>query len=144
MYRMGYIKDQDWVEFLITIPRELPDRFLRASEIVKRRSGVEVKHFARKDDVYPYAKDIFRLINKAYKEIYGYVELTERQIDYYVDMYIPMLRLDFLTVVIRQEDNKLIGVGIGLPSMSTALQKSRGRFMPTGWYHLYKALKGKD
>ncbi|HBG40064.1 GNAT family N-acetyltransferase [Limibacterium fermenti] len=144
MYRMGYIKDQDWVEFLITIPRELPERFMRASEIVKRRSGVEVKHFARKDDVYPYAKDIFRLINKAYKEIYGYVELTERQIDYYVDMYIPMLRLDFLTVVIRQEDNKLIGVGIGLPSMSTALQKSRGRFMPTGWYHLYKALKGKD
>ena len=39
MERMGYAKDQDWVEFLITIPKEIPDRFLRASEIVKNVSG---------------------------------------------------------------------------------------------------------
>ncbi len=71
------------------------------------------------------------------------MELSEKQIDYYVDMYIPMLRLEFLTLVIRQEDNKLVGVGIGLPSIAKALQKAKGRFLPTGWYHLYRALKGK-
>ncbi|SFL31067.1 hypothetical protein SAMN05216357_11835 [Porphyromonadaceae bacterium KH3CP3RA] len=143
MERMGYIKDQDWVEFLITIPKEMPERFQRASEIVKKRSGLDVKHIQSKKDVLPYARDIFKLINRAYKDLYGYVELTDRQIDYYVDMYIPMLRLEFLTLVIRQEDNKLVGVGIGLPSIAKALQKARGRFVPTGWYHLYKALKGK-
>lgn len=144
MERMGYVKDQDWVEFLITIPKEMPERFLRASEIVKKRFGLDVKHLESKKDVLPYARDIFKLINRAYKDLYGYVELTDRQIDYYVDMYIPMLRLEFLTLVIRQEDNKLVGVGIGLPSIAKALQKARGRFVPTGWYHLYKALKGKD
>jgi GNAT superfamily N-acetyltransferase len=143
MERMGYAKDQDWVEFLITIPKEIPDRFLRASEIVKKRFGLDVKHLQSKKDVYPYAKEIFKLINRAYKDLYGYVELTERQIDYYVDMYIPMLRLEFLTLVIRQEDNKLVGVGIGLPSIAKALQKAKGRFLPDGWYHLYRALKGK-
>ncbi|OJV87507.1 MAG: hypothetical protein BGO34_10565 [Bacteroidia bacterium 44-10] len=143
MERMGYIKDQDWVEFLITIPREMPERFLRASEIVRKRSGLDVKHLESKKDVLPYARDIFKLINRAYKDLYGYVELTERQIDYYVDMYIPMLRLEFLTLVIRQEDNKLVGVGIGLPSIARALQKAKGKFMPTGWYHIYNALKGK-
>jgi len=55
-----------------------------------------------------------------------------------------MLRLEFLTLVVRQEDNKLVGVGIGLPSIAKALQKAKGRFLPNGWYHLYKALKGKD
>lgn len=143
MERIGYVKDQDWVEFLITIPKEMPERFLRASEIVKKRFGLDVKHLESKKDVLPYARDIFKLINRAYKDLYGYVELTDRQIDYYVDMYIPMLRLEFLTLVIRQEDNKLVGVGIGLPSIAKALQKARGRFVPTGWYHLYKALKGK-
>lgn len=143
MERMGYMKDQDWVEFLITIPKEIPDRFLRASEIVKKRFGLEVKHLQSKKDVYPYAKEIFKLINRAYKDLYGYVELSEKQIDYYVDMYIPMLRLEFLTLVIRQEDNKLVGVGIGLPSIAKALQKAKGRFLPDGWYHLYRALKGK-
>ncbi len=143
MERMGYAKDQDWVEFLITIPKEMPERFQRASEIVKRRSGLDVKHVRSKKDVLPYARDIFKLVNRAYKDLYGFVELSEKQIDYYVDMYIPMLRLEFLTLVIRQEDNKLVGVGIGLPSIARALQKARGRFVPTGWYHLYKALKGK-
>ena len=34
--------------------------------------------------------------------------LSDRQIDYYVDMYIPMVRLEFLTLVLRQEDHKLV------------------------------------
>lgn len=144
MIRLGYVKDQDWVEFLITIPKVTPERFLRATEIVKKRSGLVVKHLQSKKDVYPYAREIFKLINRAYKDLYGFVELTDRQIDYYVDMYIPMLRLEFLALVIRQEDNKLVGVGIGLPSIAKALQKAKGRFVPMGWYHLYRALKGKD
>ncbi|SRR5690554_2292036 len=143
MVRMGYVKEQDWIEFLIQIPKEVPERFARVSEVVKRRFGLRVKRFERKDDVYPYAKEIFQLINKAYKELFGYVELTEKQIDYYVEMYIPLLRLEFLSLVLRQQDNKLVGVAIGLPSMSEALRKAKGRFLPTGWYHLYKALKGK-
>jgi GNAT superfamily N-acetyltransferase len=85
---------------------------------------------------------MFILINNAYKDLYGYVELSDKQIDYYVDMYIPMIRLDFVTLVLRQNDNKLVGLGIGLPSMSDALRKAKGRFLPNGWYHLYKALKG--
>ena len=144
LQRLSYVKDQDWLEFLITIPREIPERFSRATEIVKKRSGLTVKRLERKKDVYPYAKEIFRLINLAYKDLYGYVELSEKQIDYYVDMYIPMLRLEFLSLIVRKEDDKLVGVGIGLPSVAKALQKSGGKFFPTGWYHLLRAIKGHN
>ncbi|MGI6073746.1 MAG: hypothetical protein ACOYEA_03775 [Fermentimonas sp.] len=140
--RMGYGKQVDWVEFLIQIPKEVPERFYRMSSLVKKRFGLNVVHYYRKKDVMPYARDIFHLINKAYKNLFGFVELTDKQIDYYVDMYIPMLRLEFLTLVLRQTDNKLVGVGIGLPSMAKALQKAKGKFLPNGWYYLYKALKG--
>lgn len=140
--RVGYVKDKDWVEFLIQIPPEVPDRFARMADVVKKRFGLTVKHLQKKEEIYPYAKEMFVLINRAYKDLYGYVELTDKQIDYYVDMYIPMIRLDFVTLVLRQTDNKLVGVGIGLPSMSIGLRKAKGRFIPNGWYHLYKALKG--
>ena len=142
--RLGYMKDKDWVEFLIEIPSEVPERFSRMADIVKKRFGLTIKHITKKQDIYPYAKEMFMLINRAYRDLYGYVELSERQIDYYVDMYIPMIRLEFVTLVLRQTDNKLVGVGIGLPSMSEALRKAKGRFIPNGWYHLYKALKGKN
>jgi GNAT superfamily N-acetyltransferase len=140
--RVGYVKDKDWLEFLIQIPPEVPDRFSRMADVVKKRFGLTVKHLQKKQEIYPYAKEMFILINRAYKDLYGYVELTDKQIDYYVDMYIPMIRLDFVTLVLRQSDNKLVGVGIGLPSMSIGLRNAKGRFLPNGWYHLYKALKG--
>ena len=141
MERMGYVKDRDWLEFLIQIPDEIPERYTRMFDVVKRRFGLTVKRFERKKDVFPYARDIFLLFNKAYKDLFGYVELSEKQIDYYVDMYIPLLRLEFLSLILRQQDNKVVGVGIGLPSMSEALRKAKGKFLPTGWIHLYKALK---
>ncbi|NLZ94861.1 MAG: hypothetical protein GX921_03420 [Bacteroidales bacterium] len=142
--QLGYVKDQDWNEYLINIPKEVPERIDRVSKIVLKRFGVIVKHFYSKKDVMPYARAIFELLNKSYKDLYGYVELSDKQIDYYVNMYIPLLRLEFLTLIIREEDHKLIGFGIGLPSLAKALQKAKGKFMPVGWYHLYRALKSND
>lgn len=142
--RLGYVKDQDWYEYLIPVPKEIPERFMRVGEAVRKRFRLTVKKFDNKKDVWPYAKDIFMLLNRAYKDLYGYVPLTDRQINYYVNMYIPMLRLNFLSLVLREEDNKVVGVGIGLPSLAKALQKAEGKFLPTGWYHIYNALKGKN
>lgn len=142
--RMGYVKDQDWNEYLISIPKEVPERIDRVAKIVEKRFGLIAKQFSTKEDLKPYARGIFELLNKAYKDLYGYVKLTDKQIDYYLNMYIPMLRLEFLTLVLREEDHKIVGFGIGLPSLAVALQKAKGKFMPAGWFHLYRALKGNN
>lgn len=142
--RVGFRKDQDWFEYMIPVPTEVPERFMRLAEIVRKRFRLTTIKLTNKKDVWPYAREIFQLLNRSYKDLYGFVELTDAQIDYYVKMYIPMLRLNFLSIVLREEDNKLIGVGIGLPSLAKALQKAEGKFLPTGWYHLYKALKGNN
>lgn len=57
-------------------------------------------------------------------------------------MYIPLLRLENVTAIVDEQDD-LIAVGIAIPSLSKALQKSRGRLFPFGFIHLLKALKGK-
>ncbi len=142
--RLGYTKDQDWFEYLIPIPKQVPERMNRVADVVQKRFGLIVKKFHSKKDVMPYARDIFILLNKSYKNLYGYVELTDKQIDYYVNMYIPLLRLEFLSLIFRGEDHRLIGFGIGLPSLAKALQKANGKFLPTGWYHLYRAIKSNE
>ncbi|MDD2475173.1 MAG: hypothetical protein PHI32_04570 [Dysgonamonadaceae bacterium] len=142
--RIGYKKDVDWNEYLIPIPKGVPERYERIAEVVQKKFGLVVKHFDNKKEVGKYATGVFNLLNKSYKDLYGFVELTDKQIEYYVNMYIPLLRLDFFTVVLRQEDHKLIGFGIGIPSLAKALQKAKGKFLPTGWFHLYRALKGND
>ena len=141
--KMGFVKDQDWNEFLIQIPKEIPDKYRRVSEIVMNKYGLKVKKFKRTKEIWPYAKRIFELWNEAYKPLYGYSELSERQIDYYIKMYIPMLRLDLITLIVRESDDKVVGIGITMPSLSKALQKSKGKLFPVGWYYLLKTLYGK-
>lgn len=144
MERMGYSKDADWIEFRVEVPEAIPDKFQRIADIVKRKYGLRtVKFTSRKKlkDLYGHA--LFDLINEAYDKLYGYCPLSERQIDYYIDQYLNFLRLDCVSVVVDSDD-KLVAVGISMPSLSAALRKAKGRLLPFGWYHLLKAIKGKN
>jgi len=141
--QLGYEKDQDWQEFLITVSEEIPEKHRRISEIVMKKYGLEIKKFKKTKEIWPYAKKIFQLWNEAYRPLYGFSELSEKQIDYYVKMYIPMLRLELITLVVRKEDDAVIGIAITLPSLSKALQKAKGKLFPIGWLYLLKALHGK-
>lgn len=140
----GYKKETDWVEYVMTVPEGIPEKHNRIADLVKRRLGLKVKKFAsRKAIKNEYGRALFHLINESYDKLYGYSPLTERQIDYYIDLYLNMLDLDLVTLIV-DKDEKLVGVGISMPSMSRALQKSKGKLLPLGWYHLLKGLKGKN
>lgn len=143
MERLGYAKDQDWHEFKIYIPDGIPEKHLRIGEIVKKKYGLKTMKFTRTKDIMPYAQKVFETLNAAYAPLYGFAQLTQKQIDYYINMYIPMLRLDLVTLIVREEDDAVVGFGISLPSLSKALQKAKGRLFPFGWIHLLKALKTK-
>ena len=143
MERLGFIKDQDWKEFRIHIPKEIPEKFRRIGEIVKKKYGLKILKFKKRKEIWPYARRIFETLNEAYKPLYGVIPLTDNQIDYYVKMYIPMLRLDLITVVIRESDDTVVGFGITLPSLSQALKKAKGSMFPTGFIYLLKALYAK-
>ena len=141
--RLGYVKDQDWHEFKIYIPEKTPEKHERIAEIVKAKHGLKVMKFTRTKDIMPYVQQKFDTLNKAYTPLYGFVPLTQKQIDYYVKMYIPMLRLDLVTLIIREADDAVIGFGITLPSLSEAMKKAKGSLFPFGFIHLLKALKTK-
>lgn len=140
----GYKKESDWLEFLMEVPDEIPEKYNRIAEIVKKKYKLKVlKYTSRKRIKQEYGHALFHLINEAYKDLYEYSMLTERQIDYYINVYLNLLNLDLVTLIV-DENGKLVGVGISMPSMSRALQKSKGKFFPLGWYHLLKGLKGKN
>ena len=142
--KLGFERETDWVEFKIVVPDVIPEKMVRICEIVKKKYNVRnIKYTSAKALVKDYGQAIFQLINEAYSQLYGYSPLTPRQIDHYISMYLPVLRLENVSLIV-DADNTLIGVGIAMPSMSKALQRSRGKLFPFGWYHLLKGLKGKN
>lgn len=140
MEKLGYEKEADWVEFKLTVPDKLPEKFVRISEIILQKYNLKIKKLNRKElKEKNYGQRIFDLINEAYAPLYGYSKMTQRQIDQYIKMYLPLIDLRMVSLVEDAEDN-LVAVGISMPSLSKALQKAKGKMLPFGWFHLLKAL----
>ncbi len=141
---LGFEKEVDWVEFKIYVPDSVPEKHRRISDIISRKYELQtIKYTSAKKIVNDYGQAIFNLVNEAYANLYGYSPLTPRQIDHYIKMYLPVLRLENVSLII-DKNRQLVGVGIAMPSMSKALIKSRGRILPLGWVQLLKALRGKN
>lgn len=140
----GYDVDNKYVEYKLFVPDTVPEKYAKIAEMIQNRYNLRIKKLTKKD-VFEggYGKKIFELINSTYKDLYGFSELSEKQIDQYINMYFPFADLSLITLVEdASADNKLVGIGITLPSLSEALQKcKKGRLFPFGWFHLLRAIK---
>lgn len=140
----GWEKDVDYLEYKINVPDQIPEKLIKLSEMIQKRYNLHIKKLTKKDIFEGgYGRKIFHLINSTYKDLYGYSELTDKQIDVYINQYFPYANLEFITVIEDgNKDNQIAGMGITIPSLSLALQKcKRGRLLPFGWWHMLKVIK---
>ena len=85
MERLGFEKEADWVEFKLTVPDKLPDKFVRISEIILEKYKLKIKKLKRSEiKSQNYGQKIFDLINEAYAPLYGYSQMTQGQINQYI------------------------------------------------------------
>lgn len=141
--RLGYEKDADWIEMLLTVPKEVPERLTRIAKIVMEKYDLHIKKYtSHRAIAKEYGQEIFKVINEAFKPLFGYSELTDKQIQQYIKSFLPLIDLKLVSLV-TEANGRLIGVGISMPSMSRALQKAKGKLLPFGWFHLLKPLKWK-
>jgi GNAT superfamily N-acetyltransferase len=141
----GWEKDNDYVEFKIFIPEKIPEKFAKIAQMVEKRYNLHTRSLTMKE-IYKedYGLKVFHLINATFKDLYGFSELSDRQIQQYLNMYLRWADLNLIVVIEdwNTPEHKLVGVGITLPSLSRAMQKCRrGRLLPFGWWHLIRSLK---
>ena len=137
----GFKKDNDYVECKVKVPEVVPEKFVKVTDMVRRRYGLKVHKFTRHELIEEgYGRKVFDLLNATYADLYGFSQLSDRQIDKLVNDYIKIADLNLVTAIMDAE--KMVGFGITFPSFSRALQKTRdGRLFPFGWWHVLKILK---
>lgn len=137
-------KEADWLEFQVYPPQGCPERLKRIADIVKQRSHVRVDKVRNSRElVRKYGIEYMDVIDTAYQKLYNFQPMTDKQKNYYKNMYFPLLNFDFVTIVVNDKD-EIVGVGLGMPDISDALRKCGGHLFPLGWYYLIKALKAKQ
>ena len=145
MAALGYVKDVDWVENLITAPQDekVFDRWRKLSDYVKRRQKLHTLRVRTRLDYFPLLKPFFQLVNEAYAPLYGTVDLTPEQIKKYSMKFAPLINPQ-LTCFVMNEQNELVAFGVSAPSIAEAMKKSRGRLFPTGWVRVLHAFRKND
>ncbi len=138
--KLGYTKETDWMEYRITIPDELPERYYIYADLVIEKYRLNVRKVTRKMiNRENYGRKFFKLINETYYKLYGFSLLTDKQIDAYTKLYLGLLDTRMISFV-ENDKGELVAAGVTMPDISEALQKSGGKLFPFGWYHLLKAI----
>jgi len=139
----GYMKDADWVEYNLYPPKadsEVSKKLERLSNIVLRRHNLRLYELKKMSEAEPIVRQIFTLMNECYRDLYGVMPFTPKQADEYYLRFKPLMNPDYAKFII-DKDNNLVGFGLGAPSLTEALKKSKGRLFPTGFIHILKAIK---
>lgn len=138
-----YKKEVDWLEFQMKVNGVIQEKVQRIADITLKRYNLRVKTFKKAKEILPHANDIFALLNDSYKDLFGFVPLSEKQITFYTKQYFSFIRADFLPMVLDNND-KIAAVGITMPSLSKALRKANGKIFPFGLMHLLRAIRKND
>jgi GNAT superfamily N-acetyltransferase len=134
---LGYRKEVDWIEFLVQVPAEIPEKVLRLQEIVLKRNHLRLVE-SRRRKLLERRDGIFHLLNLSYSRLFAVVEMDQRQIREYGEEYLKLIDPDFAKVIVNEQD-EVVGFGLAVPSLAVALQRARGRLLPFGFLHVLHA-----
>ncbi|HHX80365.1 MAG TPA: hypothetical protein GX692_04815 [Acholeplasmataceae bacterium] len=140
---LGFVKDVDWVEYQIYMPKDKGEKVNRLANVISKRYGYKVVQLKKRKEIGPYIKLAFNIINESFEHLYGVVPITEKQIDAVVKQFVTLINMEFLFLVTNKED-ELIGFGILAPSLNEATKKSNGRLFPFGFLRALRALRKCD
>ncbi|NCA80134.1 MAG: hypothetical protein EOM76_08125 [Sphingobacteriia bacterium] len=140
----GLNKEIDWIEYRVFIPDAVPDKMERVAKIAMERSKLKIEKFKSAKEMQKRFPNFeyMNVFDEAYTPLYNYQPMTEKQKQYYANMYFPLLNYDFVTIITNEKD-EIVGAGVGMPDISPALRKCKGRLFPLGWYYIMKMLKAK-
>jgi GNAT superfamily N-acetyltransferase len=142
MEALGFEKEVDWQQVRIRIPEEVPARYARTAQYAREQIGLTVKKCSKRELLGECGQQVFRLFNAAYAPIFGFSELSPRQVNSFLRKYLVLIDTRLIPVVFNKE-GEIVGAAVTMASLVEALQKSKGRLLPFGWWHLLRSMKLK-
>lgn len=129
VYRGGWIADY--------LP--VPERLARGTELLRKRLGVTIRPMNMQD----FKGEVERikvLYNKCWEKNWGFLPMTDREIDHLADQFKPVAIADL--VPFAEKDGEVVGFGLALPDLNQIFQRHRsGRLTPALLVDLLLSLK---
>lgn len=142
MEALGYQKAVDWLQMRVMVPDEFPAKYTRVARYARENERLTVRSMTRREMKGETGLKAFQLLNGCYQYLFGFVEFTAEQMHDFISRYALLIDCEMI-LIIENAQSEVVGTAVSMNSLAEALQRSRGRLFPFGWWHLWKALRWK-
>jgi len=137
----GMTKDVGYVEYRITVPEKMDERYDRVSNLILKKYNLHVVETNNKNKfIDRWAQEIFDLLDEAYKDLYGVVPYGKEVRQQFIKSFKLVINMKYGCLIVN-EANKVVGFGLAFPSLSKAVHDCKGKLLPTGIFKLIKSIK---
>ena len=136
----GFTKEVDSISYELSIPEKLPDNYEKICDRLLSRGYYQLKEFKSRRQLKPYIQPVLRLVNETYKDLFGFVPLSDAEIKKLAAQYLPILDPSLVKLVTNNQ-GELLAFVVSMPGISEGLQKSGGELFPFGFWQILKSLR---
>ncbi|MCH1419968.1 MAG: hypothetical protein L7W40_06690 [Akkermansiaceae bacterium] len=122
----GFAKEVDYVEHRFELPPELNSKYQRVAQYALKKKKLRLVEKKSVSELRPLGREIFQLINAAYSDLYEFTPMTDGEIDALIKKFFNLIDPRFVKLVVDTED-KIVALGVAMPSWSGLMQKLQGR-----------------
>ena len=139
----GFAKEVEYVEHRFRLLPELDPKYRKVAQYVLKKKGLRLIEKKSPRGLRPLGREIFQLINAAYSDLYEFTPMADREIDALIKKFFSLIDPRFVKLVVDERD-KIVAVGVAMPSWSVLMQKLRGRLWRLMFVKPRKELKGSS
>jgi GNAT superfamily N-acetyltransferase len=145
--RYGLVKYRDAYAYAIDLTMfkgdvaNLPPKILRVADIVRRRTGVQVRSM-RMEDWDAEAARVMHLVNEAMGYMRSHVPMDEREFLRFTEELRQVIDPDL--VFFAEIDGQPVGFAATIPDVNQGLKLANGRLFPLGWLRLWWRMRRID
>jgi len=131
--KYGFTKAMDMWAYCMDKDTQIPERLVKIVERMKARSDVTFRTINKKI-LNKEIEKVKYVYNHAWEKNWGFVPLTDHEIDHIADELKPIVDEDI--VYFAEKDGEPIGFSLAAPDINQALKKINGRLFPFGIFKL--------
>jgi GNAT superfamily N-acetyltransferase len=136
----GFTRFFDVVSYQLPVQAQLPPLHQRVLRRAMNSQELELLHFTTTRQLKPFIVPVLSVMNSTYTDIYGFLPLTEADMQKLAKQYLPILNPRFVKIIINK-NRQPVAFAIAMPDMSPGIQKAKGRLFPFGFIHILLAAK---
>ncbi|MDF7775737.1 N-acetyltransferase [Sphingomonas sp. AOB5] len=130
---MGYTKAKSLYTYELDVTKNFPPLIQRIVDMGERNPKIRVREID-KDNFDKEAKIIVDILNDAWSDNWGFVPLTQREVDDVGTKLKPLVRKEMIRVA--ELEGEPVAFMIALPDLNEPLKPLKGSLLPFGWLKL--------